>query len=192
MATIRPVETGRLILREFSEHDLPAVHAYGSDPKVMAGLLLLPNTEEKSREVVTEFISYQSEEPRTKYELAIELASTGELIGGSGIRMERLLDRSGNREASMGYVLRRESWGNGYATEAASGMLWIGFEMLMAHRVFAMVDTENVSSIRVLEKLGMTREGLHRQSLWSPVHDSWRDVYYYAILEEEWRSALVI
>ncbi len=92
----------------------------------------------------------------------------------------------------MGYVLRRESWRNGYATEAASVMLRIGFEMLMAHRVFAMVDTENLGSIRVLEKLGMTREGLHRQSFWSPVHDSWRDVYYYAILEEEWRSAQVI
>ena len=89
----------------------------------------------------------------------------------------------------MGYVLRRESWGNGYATEAARVMLRIGFELLEAHRVFATVDTENVSSIRVLEKLGMTREGMHRQSFWSPLHGSWRDVYLYAILEGEWRSA---
>ena len=89
----------------------------------------------------------------------------------------------------MGYVLRRESWGNGYATEGARVVLRIGFEMLNAHRVFATVDTENASSIRVLEKLGMKREGTHRQSFWSPFHESWRDSHCYAILEEEWRSA---
>ena len=87
----------------------------------------------------------------------------------------------------MGYVLRRESWGNGYATEAARVILRIGFDILNAHRVTATVDTENLSSIRVLEKLGMTREGMHRQSFWSPLHENWRDVFLYAILEGDWR-----
>ena len=84
MTTIRPVETDRLILREFTVDDWLALHLYGSDPEVMKGLLLLPNSEEHSREVVNQFISYQHEEPRTRCELAITLASTGELIGASG------------------------------------------------------------------------------------------------------------
>ncbi len=186
MTTIRPVETDRLILREFTVDDWLALHLYGSDPEVMKGLLLLPNSEEYSREVVNQFISYQHEEPRTRCELAITLASTGELIGASGVRV--VWPR--NREASMGYVLRRDTWGKGYATEAASEILRLGFDLFEAHRVFGDVDAENVGSIRVLEKLGMTREGMFRQGFWSPAHGSWRDVYHYAILEYEWRSGM--
>ena len=88
----------------------------------------------------------------------------------------------------MGYVLRRDSWGKGYATEAAREILRIGFELLDAHRVVGNVDTENIGSVRVLEKIGMTREGMNRQSFWSPLHGTWRDTYLYAILEDEWRS----
>ena len=185
MTIIRPIETERLVLREFTMDDWSALHLYGSDPEVMKWLHLLPNSVERSREVVEQHISCQHEEPRTRYELAITLASTGELIGSSSIRM--VWPR--NRETSMGYVLRRDSWGKGYATEAAREMLRIGFELLEAHRVFASVDTENTGSIRVLHKLGMIEEGIFRQSHWSPAHKSWRDMYNYAILEDEWLGA---
>ncbi len=90
------------------------------------------------------------------------------------------------REASIGYVLRRDCWGRGYATEAGRGLLRFGFERIKAHRIFASCDVEHVRSIRVLEKLGMTREGRHRQDTWYPSSASWRDSYYYAILEDEW------
>ena len=186
MTIIRPIETERLVLREFTMDDWQALHLYGSDPVVMKWLHLLPNSVERSREVVEQHISSQHEEPRTRYELAITLASTGELIGSSSIRM--VWPR--NRETSMGYVLRRDAWGKGYATEAAREMLRIGFELLEAHRVFASVDTENTGSIRVLHKLRMIEEGIFRQSHWSPAHNSWRDMYHYAILEEEWLGAL--
>ena len=185
MTTIRPIETERLVLRDFTTDDWSALHLYGSDPEVMKLLHLLPNSVERSREVIEQHISCQHEEPRTRYELAITLASTGELIGSSSIRM--VWPR--NRETSMGYVLRRDSWGKGYATEAAREMLRIGFELLEAHRVFASVDTENIGSIRVLHKLGMVEEGIFRQSHWSPAHKSWRDMYNYAILEDEWLGA---
>ena len=56
-----------------------------------------------------------------------------------------------------------------------------------AHRIFADCDVENLASVKVLEKLGMTREGLHRRNAWSPAEDDWRDTYYYAMLEDEWR-----
>ncbi len=185
MTIIRPIETERLVLRDFTTDDWSALHLYGSDPEVMKLLHLLPNSVERSREVIEQHISCQHEEPRTRYELAITLASTGELIGSSSIRM--VWPR--NRETSMGYVLRRDSWGKGYATEAAREMLRIGFELLEAHRVFASVDTENIGSIRVLHKLGMVEEGIFRQSHWSPAHKSWRDMYNYAILEDEWLGA---
>ena len=186
MSAIEPIATGRLVLREFVLHDWPALHLYGSDPEVMGGLLLPPNSAEDSRDVVQRCMAYQDEEPRTRYELAITLATTGELVGGSGVR----ITSARNREASMGYVLRRDSWGKGYATEAARAMLRVGFEVLGAHRVIGDVDAANNGSIRVLEKLGMTKEGLFRQGFWSPAHGHWRDTYRYAILEDEWRSGL--
>ena len=185
MTRIEAIRTDRLTLREFVREDWPSLHLYGSDPEVMTWLHSLPNTEEHSQVVVDRFISYQSEEPRSRYELALTLSSTGEIIGGSGIRMVW----PGNREASMGYVMRRDLWGKGYATEAAQAMIGIGFELLGAHRVSASVDTENIGSIKVLEKAGMTMEGTFRQSFWSEAHGSWRDVHHYAILEDEWRSS---
>ena len=183
MTIVSPIHTDRLILREFTSADWPAVHQYASDPEVMRALLLLPNNEDKSREVVEEFVARQEEEERTLFELAITLATSGELIGASGIRI--IWPR--NREASMGYVLRRDTWGNGYATEAAAEILRIGFEVLEAHRVIGTVDTANIGSIKVLEKLGMMREGMNRQSFWSPPHGSWRDTYHYAIIKDEWQ-----
>ena len=66
----------------------------------------------------------------------------------------------------------------------AREILRIGFELLEGHRVFAKVDTENIGSIKVSEKLSMTREGMFRQSVWSPAHGSWRDIYHNAILED--------
>ncbi len=184
MPKVSPIHTQRLLLREFIMDDWPAVHHYGSDPDVMKGLMLPPNTGERSQEVVKEIVAHQVENPRNRYDLAITLATTREVIGSASIRLvwPRQL------EASMGYVVRKDCWGQGYATEAGTETLRLGFELLEAHRVFAACDTENLGSVRVLEKLGMTREGMHRQNFWSPAHGGWRDTYYYAILENEWRK----
>ena len=87
MTDIEPTRTERLILREFTLEDWQAVHQYGSDPLVMRGLLLPPNTVDMSREVVEQFVSYQSAKPRTQIELAITMATTGALIGAGGVRI---------------------------------------------------------------------------------------------------------
>jgi RimJ/RimL family protein N-acetyltransferase len=65
-------------------------------------------------------------------------------------------------------------------------VLEFSFQQLAVHRVYATVDTENAASIRVLEKLGMRREGLLVRSFRS--HVEWRDHYLYAIVEDEWAS----
>ncbi len=182
MPSIEPIAADRLILRDFVGEDWPAVHRYGADSDVVRYLAVPPNTERRSREFVEERVSDQSAAPRLRYGLAITLARSGELIGGAGLR----LVSPTQREASIGYVLRRDCWGRGYATEAGKGLLRFGFERIKAHRIFASCDVEHVRSIRVLEKLGMTREGRHRQDTWYPSSVSWRDSYYYAILEDEW------
>jgi len=73
-----------------------------------------------------------------------------------------------------------------YATEAARALLTFGFGQLRLHRIFATCDPANTASARVLEKIGMQREGLLREHEW--VKGRWRDSFLYAILDHEWKK----
>jgi [ribosomal protein S5]-alanine N-acetyltransferase len=84
------------------------------------------------------------------------------------------------------YKLHKDFWGKGYATEAVTRILKFCFIDLNLHRIEAGCAVENVGSIRVLEKAGMTREGRKRKNL--PIRGEWKDNYFYAILEEDFRQ----
>ena len=95
--------------------------------------------------------------------------------------------------AELGYVFSRPHWGNGYAAESARTVMADAFLHSDLHRVCAMCNPENVRSWRLLERLGMRREGLLRENLFfsrrpdgSPV---WQDTCLYAILREEFLEA---
>tara|TARA_B110000037_G_scaffold31375_1_gene37705 strand:+ start:38 stop:364 length:327 start_codon:yes stop_codon:yes gene_type:complete len=81
------------------------------------------------------------------------------------------------------YSLIPEFWNKGFATEAVQAILKYGFVTLNLHRIEAGVATQNLNSIKLLEKVGMTREGMHRKIL--PIRGEWVDNYSYAILEED-------
>jgi len=180
--------TKRLVLRDFEEEDWPTVLAYQSDPRFLRYYHWTHRTEQNVREFVRMFIAQREEVPRTKFQLAITLASDGQLIGNCGIRMKT----PGDREADLGYELNPRYWGNGYATEAASALLAFGFNHLRLHRVWAWCIAENAASARVLEKIGMRQEGRLRENEW--MQGRWWDTLLYAILEQEWhfRSANVV
>lgn len=174
--------TARLVLRDFREDDWASVHEYASDLDVVRYMPWGPNSEDQTRAFIERALTAQSEEPRTKFEFAVTLKESGRLIGGCGIRMASARDRS----ADMGYCLRRDVWGQGYATEAAGAVLGFGFDVLNRHRIFATCDTENLASAGVLEKLGMRREAHFRED--TRLRGRWRDTYLYAVLEQEWRA----
>jgi ribosomal-protein-alanine N-acetyltransferase len=108
--------------------------------------------------LVQEFIGWQHEQPRCKYQLAIVLQTTHVLIGTCGIRMVT----AHAQEAELGYELHPEYWGHGYATEAAWHMLAFAFQTLRLQRVWAQCLAENRASVRVLERLGIRQEGCQR------------------------------
>ena len=110
-----PMETERLLLRDFVVEDWRAVHEYGSDPEVVRYLPWGPNTEEDSRDFIRRSIAIQKEDPRRRFEIGIVLKEEGRLIGGCGIRE----NNSTLREGNLGYVLKKDYWGRGIATEAA-------------------------------------------------------------------------
>ncbi len=155
-----------------------AVHRYGSDAQICQYMPWGPNELEQTRAFLDTAIATQSAEPRSAFEIAITLRETGELIGGCGLRLR---DRD-NHSGDLGYALRRDQWANGYATEAAMALIRLGFEKLDMHRIWATCDVANAASARVLEKIGMQREGTLRENVWQ--RGAWRSSYLYAIINE--------
>lgn len=172
--------TERLSLREFEESDLQAVHEYASDPKVVRYMGWGPNTEKDTREFLQRAFEQRQKQPRSGYGLAVILKAESRLIGSGGIHIAN----PDHKEAELGYCFNRYFWGQGYATEAARAFVAFGFEELGLHRIYATCDPANVASARVMEKIGMQREGHLREHRW--MKGRWRDSYLYAILEQEW------
>ncbi len=175
--------TERLLLREFVTDDWRVVQDYQSDPRYLRYYEWTERPERDVREFVGRFIAQQSDQPRTRYQLAIVLKDGGRLIGNCGIRT----DAPGALEADVGYELAPEQWGRGYATEAARAIVAFGFDDLRVHRIWAACVADNVASAHVLEKLGMRLEGRLREH--ERYKGRWWDTLLYAILEHEWRAA---
>lgn len=145
-----PIVTPRLRLRDFTEADFDAVHRYASDPRVTATLCWGPNSAGQTRAFLATAALEASADPRLTYNLGIEEATDGEVIGGIGLR-----PRDGEPATfELGYCLRPDYWGAGLATEAVAAITAFGFERLAAHRIVAEVFESNGASGRVLEKLG--------------------------------------
>jgi RimJ/RimL family protein N-acetyltransferase len=179
------VRTERLALRDLKESDWEAVHSYASDPEVVRYMDWGPNTKEDTENFIQRAIANQREQPRRNYTLAIVLKVEDTLIGGCGIHVSN----PDNREGWLGYCLNRHFWRRGYATETARGLLEFGFTLLNLHRIFATCDPANIASARVLEKIGMQREGHLKQHKWAK--GAWRDSFLYAILDHDWKRLKV-
>lgn len=80
------ITTERLVLREFAADDWPAVLAYQQDPRYLEYYPWLTRTESDVKEFVQWFLDEQAESPRRRFQLAVVLKASGELIGNCGIR----------------------------------------------------------------------------------------------------------
>lgn len=169
----------RLLLREFEAADFESLHSYASDSEVVRFMEWGPNTEEETREFLSRSRSFVRMDPRNNYELAVTIAASGRHVGGTGLHVSGM-------QAMLGYCFARSAWGKGFATEAARLMADFGFDSLGLHRVWARCDSENIASQRVLEKLGMRREGLAKHDC--QIRGVWRDTFLYAVLIDEWKA----
>jgi RimJ/RimL family protein N-acetyltransferase len=172
--------TERLLLRDFVESDWEAVLAYQRDPLYLRYNPWTARTEEDVRAFIQMFLDHQNQEPRFKFQFAVTLKSTGQLIGNCGVRR----DTAEAQEADMGYELDPAQWGKGYATEAARAVLRFGFSHMPVHRISANCVAENTASAHVLEKLGMRQEGRLREHQY--FKGRWWDTLLYAVLYDEW------
>jgi RimJ/RimL family protein N-acetyltransferase len=151
--------TDRLLLRDFTAGDVDAVQAYAADPEVCRFMEWGPNTPHQTREFVDEMLAAASRPDRTTITWAVTVG--GALAGACMISVTSAQHRRGE----IGYVLAREHWGKGYATEAASAVLAFARGELGLHRIEATCRPSNVGSQRVLRKLGMQQEGVLRSHI---------------------------
>jgi aminoglycoside 6'-N-acetyltransferase len=181
--TIMPIRitTPRLILRSFEDRDILPFSTYRSDPEVAKYQgWETPYSVDQAAAFVKDMQAATPKEPGHWYQIAVELKSTGALIGD--VVFHRLLEDPD--QAEIGFTLAREHQGQGYAAEAVSRMLDYLFTELNLHRVRANCDPRNLGSIRLMQKLGMRHEGRFLQSLW--LKSEWVDEDWYAILQSEW------
>ena len=172
--------TKRLILREFQADDIDSVHKYASDPEVCRYSDWGPHTSEDTRKFMKDVLIEQSRNPRNEFTLAIILKESSELIGACS------LTRTEPFQGEIGYSLNREFWGYGFATEAAKALLIFAFAELNLHRVYATCRPRNIGSSRVLEKIGMKKEGHLREHRF--FKGQWHDSLLYAILHSELKT----
>lgn len=172
------LEGARLVLRELRPEDFDAVRAYVEDPEVTR-YLALPAAPEDTRAWLERAEAAAGAPERTRYDLAIEC--DGDLVGAIGWGIEA------HGRAELGWVLRRDVWGRGIASEAASLAIAHVFDALGVRRVVARCDSRNARSARVMEKLFLRREGFFAQD--EPASDGgFRSSYLYALLADEWRA----
>ena len=182
---MKTLETERLILRKYTENDFAAVHSYANYAENTVYMPWGPNTEKQTREFISAAIKQAEENPVKDYQYAIVLKETGKLIGGCEISLNENKD-----EASLGWVLHRDYWKQGYGTEMGKELLRFGFEELNLHRITANCDADNYGSYRVMERIGMRREGffLENRPPNKLTDKKYSDGLAYAILKDEWET----
>jgi ribosomal-protein-alanine N-acetyltransferase len=170
------VETPRLILRKPVRADAEAIFTrYASDPEVTS-LLSWPT--HNSVHATHEFLDSSDAEwarwPAGPY--LIESRQDGSLLGSTGLSFET------PEHAITGYVLAKDAWGNGYATEALRAVVEVA-QKLGVVRLYALCHPENRASSRVLEKCSFVCEGvLPRHSFPNLNKHELYDVLCYALM----------
>jgi ribosomal-protein-alanine N-acetyltransferase len=170
----------RITLRDFEPDDLDPSMAIVGDDAVTRMLSFDSRSRDEQAARLADDIARARGDPRPDYYLAIVTQDADRLIGF--VRLGLLTHRGGE----LGYALRKDHWGRGYGTEAASLMLDFAFSTTGLHRVQAATGPDNEPSRALLERLGFRREGRMRDHVFT--NGAWRDSLLYALLEHEWRS----
>jgi ribosomal-protein-alanine N-acetyltransferase len=168
-----------VVLREFRSDDVALSLALVGDDRVTRWLSFDSRDLAAATSMIEGAVSRAQLEPRNEYYLAVTLPGD-ELIGFARLGMD------GVKAAKLGYAIRADQWGHGYATDAARTLTDFGFRELGLHRISAAVGPDNAASIAVAERLGMQYEGCIRHHVFT--NGAWRDSLLYSVLTDEWKQ----
>jgi len=174
------IETDRLILRRYTFDDMDDIVELVSHPSVaQVGSKIKASAPEVKKHIEFQN-SLEPFELDKCFDLGIEHKENNKIIGFVG------LIRKSHLQAEVGWALHIGFRGKGYATEAVRALISYAFDKLALHRIWADTSNINIPSIKVMERLGMRREGHYRESEFQDGH--WVDLLVYAILVDEWHS----
>jgi RimJ/RimL family protein N-acetyltransferase len=175
------VQTERLALRRFEPSDLDAVVEYELDPRIMRYI----RDPEPRAAVVAKVQAFLRPWSAAEGEWAGLVVARREAPEAMvGVVALRVVSRA-NGMVEIGYTLHPDAQGRGYALEACRWLLGFAFGELRAHKAIANCVRENQRSFRLMEKLGMQREGCLREH--SRLGGRWHDELVYGLLAAEWR-----
>ncbi len=165
------LETPRLLLRPFTPTDFEPLFAVIGDPVTMQ-FYPLPFDKQDTLDWIERNMRRFAEDGSGLR--AMVLKSSGEMIGDCGPVWQ---DVDGQSELEIGYHVRRDQWGRGYATEAARTAMAYGFESFPVERLISLIRPENLPSRRVAEKNGLR---IDREIEWKGIRH-----FVYAIRRED-------
>ena len=174
--------TERLTLRRMMVADTEDMYEYASRPDVTKYLTWYPHPD---RTYTREYLQYLGNRYSAGmfYDWAVVYEPDCKMVGTCGFTSFNCASDS----AEVGYVLNPEYWGKGIATEALTRVLRFAFEELKLHRVEARFIQENERSRRVMEKVGMTFEGIMREGML--IKGNYVNVGVCSILVSEWLAS---
>jgi [ribosomal protein S5]-alanine N-acetyltransferase len=167
--------TDRLLIREVEGADLVAQPAEYRDTDL--------DSPERVRSWVHEALASLDEQPRAAHDFVLLAKETGKMIGRAGLRRSPREKRDGQ----CWFVIDPREWNKGFVTEAAHALFDVYFGELGMHRVWGECNPHYAASVKMMEKLGMTREAVFRENVF--IEGGWKDTAVYALLETEWRAA---
>lgn len=159
---ISPLESPALLVREVRKEDLRDFAAYMLRADYQQHLASRYNSMSEVQGFVARCLRRQSLPNRRGYYLAAELKATRHVIGDGFVVIH------GGKTAEIGWGLHPDLWGRGFATELAKALLCVGFEKLGCQKIWAKAFAENLGSLRVMEKLGMSHDQLVRDQRVAP------------------------
>ena len=168
------IETLRMIIRNFTPDDAADLHDIFGDEETMENCE--PTYDfEKTEKFLTSFCIER------KGAVAAVHKESGKMMGYI------LFNEFDEGVYEIGWIFNRNFWRQGYAYESCKAVMDYAFTALKAHKIFAeAIDT--VKSVSLMQKLGMQLEGIQRSQT-KDNHGKWADLYFYGLLEEEWRKS---
>ena len=176
-----PLRTERLELRLLTPDDVDDVHAWMGDPAVAEYQLYEPRTRDEVASKIAEYGAAGRLEKDGDY-LQPAVVLDGRVIGCIYFHLTSVSDLT----AEIGWAFTAAFHGRGYATEAASAVLSLGFDGVGLHRVYAELDPRNAASIALCERLGMRHEAHFVEHMM--FKGDWADTGVYGILDREWAA----
>lgn len=147
------IHTERLVVRRLPSSDLERIAAFRADPVLAQYQFWIPMSLNEACEFKASMLTQPTLGSETWVQLAIANGANDDLLGDIGLCLHE------NGDAEIGFTLRREAQGNGFALEALRGLARKLLRLLEVARIVGITDERNEASIRILERLGMTLTG---------------------------------